>query len=134
MKRIVLLAILPLVTTPVSSDVNASELSYTCEILNAYSLRDDGSLEKSGWNDLFHGSKFTVSRLDGQIIGQVLPTRLARRTFIVSKGNDKWSFRAAAEFKNDIQIIEVQEFKPSTEKPFQAWSSSGAGIVTGVCE
>ncbi|MDA0240640.1 MAG: hypothetical protein O3A84_11535 [Proteobacteria bacterium] len=120
--------------TRIPNSAVAGGLSYTCEILRVYKLQDDGSLGKSIFEDQFRGGKFSVSRLDGQIIGEVLPTISSSKTSVISKGDDQWSFRAAAYFDRDIQMIEVREFNLGAMKPFQAWSTSGAGIVTGVCE
>ncbi|MDP6527512.1 MAG: hypothetical protein QF858_01360 [Candidatus Pacebacteria bacterium] len=112
----------------------ASEMSYTCEVKHVYSLSGDGSLNISNWDKDMRGSSFSVSRETGQIIGEVVPTLMAKGTGVVNKGSTQNSFKAWADFGNQLQLIEVQEFKEGTIKPFVSASMGGAGIVTGVCK
>lgn len=117
----------------------ASELSYTCEVLHAYSLNDDGSLGPSGFESSLKGSRFTVSRLDGQILGEGLPTLLAQRTEVLSPGDQSNSFRAIAYFDSgsagrDVQVTYVAEYRAGRAKPFVASSMGGAGIISGICD
>ncbi|PIS37311.1 MAG: hypothetical protein COT35_06675 [Nitrospirae bacterium CG08_land_8_20_14_0_20_52_24] len=112
----------------------ASDLSYTCEVIHVFSLTSDASLEFSAWEKDFKGSSFTVSRTDGKITGQVLPTLLAKSTRIINKGSKENSFKAVADFGDQYQVIEIQEFRKGEVKPFVASSMGGAGIVTGLCK
>ena len=113
-------------------------LSYTCVVKRVYDLSDTGELETSVWEKQMRGSAFSVSRVNGEIIGEVVPTLTAVRTRVVNPGTSKNSFKATAEFISDnagsqIQLIEIQEFMEGESKPFVAASMGGAGIVTGVC-
>ena len=63
---------------------------------------------------------------------------MAEKTWVVTFGSVENSFKAAAEFEvaqgnRQIQVIEVQEFRRASVKPFVALSMGGAGIVTGLC-
>jgi len=118
----------------VSSTSVAGELSYTCKVTHVYALDDDGSLRISNWEKQFKDSEFSVSRITGEIIGEVVPTLLAHSTKIIHKGNREYSFKSIADFGNQVQLIEIQEFAQKEEKPFVAISMGGAGIVTGLCK
>ena len=80
------------------------------------------------------GSIFTVSRSTGEIVGKVVPTLMAKSTRVVSKGSKENSFKTVADFGEQYQLLEIQEFRESTVKPFVASSMGGAGIVTGLCK
>ena len=108
------IAILLLICT----NLNAATLSYTCEVTNVYGLNDDGSLKVSGFDKGMKGSKFSVSRVTGEIIGQVVPTIVANSTRVINKGSSENSFKTVAEFDEQFQILEVQEFRKGDSKPF----------------
>mgnify|MGYP006093325827 CR=1 FL=1 len=112
----------------------AGELSYTCEVTHIYKLSNDGSLGISPFEKQMKGSSFSVSRVTGEIIGEVIPTLMAKSTKVVNHGSTKNSFKAVADFGNQFQIIEVKEFLKATVKPFVSSSMGGAGIVTGLCK
>ena len=124
------IAILLLICT----NLNAATLSYTCEVTNVYGLNDDGSLKVSGFDKGMKGNKFSVSRVTGEIIGQVVPTIVANSTRVINKGSSENSFKTVAEFDEQFQILEVQEFRKGDSKPFVSSSMGGAGIVTGLCK
>ena len=71
----------------------ASELSYTCKIVNVYEIDEKGSLRTSNWDKQFKDSEFSVSRVTGEIIGEVMPTLLAESTEVIHKGNKEYSFK-----------------------------------------
>ena len=114
--------------------ITAGPVRYTCEVLYVYNLADDGSLEVSNWQETMAGSNFSVSRETGKISGAVLPTVRAKSTQVINPGSKEYSFKAVADFGNQHQLLEVQEFKDVDLKPFVATSMGGAGIVTGLCE
>lgn len=150
MKLIDVLAILSTITFFSSHGSIAGELAYTCRVIHAYDLEDDGSLKTSNWQKQFIDGEFSVSRVTGEIIGTVIPTLLANSTKVINTGNKEYSFKSIAEFDavnkplsegNEeaestagIQLLEVQEFIEGPEKPFIAISMGGAGIVTGICK
>ena len=109
---------------------SAGELAYTCEITHVYNLEDDGFLTATNaWEKHFVGSKFSVSRVTGEIIGEVLTTVAATSTKVINKGNKDYFFTSIAHFENQAQLIEIQEFIKGDKKPFVAMSLGGAGIV-----
>ncbi len=112
----------------------AGELAYTCEVMHIYGLSNDGSLSISGFENQMRGSSFSVSRLSGEIIGEVIPTLNAKSTSVVNKGSARNSFKAIADFGNQFQILEVKEYLKQPVKPFVSSSMGGAGIVTGLCK
>jgi hypothetical protein len=138
-----------------SAPAGAGEMAYTCTITNVYDLASDGDLHASSWREHFVDQSFSVSRLSGDIVGAVLPTFSATYTRVINPGADDYAFRAVAEFDvhsareggdrkvarasnepsptANFQLIEIQEFRESVEKPFVAMSMGGAGVVVGVC-
>ncbi|MEK6786340.1 MAG: hypothetical protein AABY61_12745 [Nitrospirota bacterium] len=112
----------------------AGPLAYTCTVTHVYTLTDSATIEVSGFEKEMKGSSFSVSRVTGEIIGEVVPTLLAKSTRVVNKGTKENSFKAVADFGEQFQLLEVQEFKPGAAKPFIASSMGGAGIVTGTCK
>ena len=128
--KLVSTAILLLICT----NLNAAALSYTCEVTNVYGLNDDGSLKVSGFDKGMKGSKFSVSRVTGEIIGQVVPTIMANSTRVINKGSSENSFKTVADFGEQFQILEVQEFRKEDSKPFVSSSMGGAGVLTGLCK
>ena len=127
----------------------AGDFAYTCQVKHIYDLSDSGDLEISVWEKDMKGSSFSVSRVTGEIIGEVVPTLMANSTKVINKGNEEYSFRSIAEFDAvnkpfssggedadstaSIQLLEVQEFHSGSHKPFVVFSMGGAGIVTGTC-
>lgn len=117
-----------------SSNAVSSDLAYTCEVEKVYNLSDKGLLEPSNFEKLMKGSFFSVSRVTGEIIGQVIPTLMAKSTHVINKGSKEYSFKAVTDFGDQYQILEVQEFREGAIKPFVAFSMGGAGIVSGSCK
>lgn len=134
----------------VSSTSFAGRLSYACKIIHVYDLDDDGSLRTSGWEEQFKDCEFSVSRVTGEIIGEVIPTLLANSKKVINIGNEKYSFESIADFDAvnkplstgtersedtaGVQLLHIEEFRHGDRKPFVAMSMGGAGIVTGLCK
>lgn len=108
--------------------------AYTCKVVHVFDLADDASLRQSGFEKGMKGSSFSVSRVTGEIVGEVVPTLMASSTRVVNHGSAENSFKTVADFEGQVQILEVQEFAPGASKPFIALSMGGAGVVTGECE
>jgi len=111
----------------------AGELAYVCTVEHVYNVSDYGKLIESELDDTLEGARFAVSRLDGKILGEVLTTPLAESTRVVNRGSSSNSFKAVADFGDQFQVLEVQEFHGGERKPFAALATGGAGIVSGVC-
>ncbi len=118
----------------VSFNAVAGELSYSCKITNVYELDNDGSLRISNLDKQFKDSEFLISRVTGEIIGEVVPTLLIGSTKIIIKDNNEYPFNAIADFPNQVQLIGINEFVPEEKKTFFAIIMGGAGFVTGLCE
>lgn len=128
----------------------ASELSYACEVKHVYSLSDNGSIKTSSFEKTLKGSIFSVSRVNGEIIGKPIPTILASSTNVINGGSKDYSFKTIALFDSvnkplskgnetskytgNAQLLEIKEFKETKNKPFIAMSMSGVGLVTGICK
>jgi hypothetical protein len=112
----------------------AGPAAYTCEVEHVYELADDASLKPSYFARTMKGGTFSVSRITGEIVGQVLPTLMSTSTRVVNYGSKENSFKTVAAFEGQVQVLEVQEFAEGATKPFVAMSMGGAGIVTGECK
>jgi hypothetical protein len=75
-----------------------------------------------------------VDRLNGAIVGDVLPTSLAYSTRVIKQGSSSNSFKAIADFGDEFQVIVIKEFYDGLIKPFYCISTGGAKIVTGTCK
>lgn len=116
------------------SFAHSSPLAYTCTVEHIYTVSDSGAIEISSFEKDMKGSSFSVSRVTGEIIGAVVPTLQSKSTRVVNKGTKQSAFKAVADFGEQYQLLEVQEFTLSEVKPFIAVSMGGAGIVTGTCK
>jgi len=112
---------------------DSNELAYVCTVQHVYKVSDYGKLIESELDDEMEGARFAVSRVDGKILGEILTTPSAESTRVVDRGSSSNSFKAVADFGDQFQTIEVQEFHEGERKPFAALSMGGPGIVTGVC-
>ena len=96
------------------------------------------------------GSIFSVSRVSGEIIGRPIPTIMAKSVKVVNTGSNEWSFSSFSIYHNDnekllanqhefpkhtgrTQLLRVDEYVDSKNKPFMAMSMGGVGLVTGLC-
>ena len=111
----------------------AGESSYSCTVTHVYVVDDNGSLKTSGFESNLKDGRFMVDRLNGAIVGDVLPTSLANYTKVINKESTSNSFKSIADFGNQFQIIVIKECKNGSLKPFVSISTGGAEIVTGIC-
>ena len=133
MSRILRLCITVPIQLAVWGVSEGGELAYVCTVEHVYDVSVYGKLIESELDDEMEGARFAVSRLDGKILGEVLATPLAESTRVVNRGSRSDSFKAIADFGDQFQSLEVQEFHEGERKPFVASSMGGAGIVSGVC-
>ena len=113
--------------------ISKAEEYFQWTIKHVYTVTNSGELETSGFQNNFEDNTFTVSRISGAIIGQTLTTILANKVSVINPGSTENSFKAIAEFKEQVQVIEIQFYSKVEQKPFVAISMGGAGIVTGIC-
>ncbi len=116
-----------------SSITEAGVFSYECIVKKVYDVNDAGILKISVNQSVFEGSKFSVSRQTGDIVGETLTTIRSKNIRVINFGSKEYSFKTVAEFEGQVQLLEIQEFREGNEKPFVASSMGGAGIVTGIC-
>jgi hypothetical protein len=116
-----------------SGAAQAGDLSYECTIKHVNNLNPKGMLIVSYWEKQFKNEFFSVSRETGQIDGAILTTAFADETRLVHPGSAKEPFKSIAEFYGQFQVIEIQEFRKGSNKPFFASSAGKAEILTGIC-
>lgn len=133
-KLISLISLSVITALSFTNSVNAGPVSYDCVINKVQGLDSEGDLQDSFFGSDLLGEHFAVSRADGTIIGPGLTTVLATQTIVINAGVGGNSFKSIALFDGQAQIIEIQEWREGTEKPFIAMSMGGAGLVTGLCE
>ena len=133
MSRIIRLSITVPILLAIWGVSEGGEIAYVCTVAHVYKMSDHGKLIESEFDDEMEGARFAVSRIDGKILGEVLATPLAESTRVVNRGSGGYSFKAIADFGDQFQSLEVQEFREGERKPFVASSMEALGIVSGVC-
>jgi hypothetical protein len=118
----------------VSFNAVAGEHSYTCKIINVYELDNDGSLRSSDLEKQYKGSEFLISRVTGEIIGDVVPTLLSRSTKIMIKDSNESPCKSISDFDYQAQLVGINGVVPEEKKSFYAISVDGAGFITGLFE
>ncbi len=115
----------------VSFNAVAGENTYTCKIVNVYELGSDGSLISSDLDKKFKGSEFLISRVTGEIIGEVVPNLLTRSSKIMIRNSDELPFKSLTDFDYNPQLVGTNVFDPE-KKSFYAISMDGAEFITGL--
>jgi hypothetical protein len=133
MSRIIRLSITVPILLAIWGVSEGGEIAYVCTVAHVYKMSDHGKLIESEFDDEIEGARFAVSRLGGKIPGEVLATPSAESTRVVNHRSGSNSFKAVADFGDQFQSLEVQEFREGERKPFVASSMGGVGIATGVC-
>ncbi len=118
----------------VSFNAVAGEHSYTCKIMKVYELDNDGSLSSSNLEKQFKGREFLISRVTGEIIGEVVPSLLTRSSKIMIKDSNESPFKSITDFDYEPQLVETNVFGAEVKKSFYAISVDGAGVITGLYE
>jgi len=118
----------------VSFNAVADENTYTCKIVNVYELGSDGSLVSSDLDEKYKGSEFLISRITGEIIGEVVPSLLTRASKIMIRNSDELPFKSLTDFDYKPQLVETNAFGNEDKKSFYAISIDGAGVITGLYE
>ncbi len=120
---------------------SAGEVAYTCEVSHVYSLANDGLLQRlPALEKVMKENSFSVSRETGALIGNslTLDTSRAKSTRVLTKGSEKNSFTAVADFglsevgTHPYQYMRIEEFIKGAAKPFVVMGE--VGIVTGFCK
>ena len=119
-----------------SFSVFASQSTYVCEIKQIMELSDDGELIKhSGVYKSLVGSKFTIDRESGDMIGLPFTTKSYKTITVLNKGSNEMSYKSITISHPPnrwIMYIQVKEFVKGKLKPF--WGNDGGNIFSGQCE
>lgn len=115
---------------------NAGDSHYECTVVSAGRLTEQGTLSPHWTIKSMVGTKFTVDRVTGRIIGGPLDNS-NMKIEMVDKGTREMSFQAfsrSAE-KTHTTHIEVQEFVSSAGKPFVGMTTLYyPGVYSGTCK
>ena len=115
---------------------NAADLYYECTVVSAEKLTGQGTLSPHWTIEQMVGTKFTVDRVTGRIIGGPLDNS-NMKIDLVDKGTHEMSFQASAQSKQNTHTthIEVQEFVPGADKPFVGTTTLYyPGVYSGTCK
>jgi hypothetical protein len=102
--------------------------------MKVYELDNDGSLSSSNLEKQFKGREFLISRVTGEIIGEVVPSLLTRSSKIMIKDSNESPFKSITDFDYEPQLVETNVFGAEEKKSFYAISVDGAGVITGLYE
>lgn len=136
MKKIYLILALILCLLPMSP--YAAENTYTCKILEAIEMTDDGYMQKHKgmWKSTI-GQTFTVNRNTGEMIGHPFTTDgWLGGTKVLNRGGNGNSYKAIVVSGGpniSIKYIHIAEYKEQLSKPF--WGSGDDDVIfSGLCE
>ena len=110
---------------------------YVCEIKSATSVNDVGEIVKSEAYSVTVGTKFSVNRHSGEVVGEFLSTTYFNDPLVLDRGDDEWSFKSVAVDRKRpdngrLMYISVKEYVDGKLKPF--WAHSLGIIYSGMCE
>lgn len=110
---------------------------YVCEIKFATSVNDVGEIVKSAASSVTVGTKFSVNRHSGEVVGEFLSTAYFNDPLVLYRGDDEWSFKSLAVDRSRpdngrLMYISVKEYADGKLKPF--WAHSIGIIFSGMCE
>jgi len=110
---------------------------YVCEIKSASSLNNVGEIVKSEAYSNTAGTKFSVDRNSGEVVGKWLKTGDFNDPLVLDRGSDEWSFKLVAVYRETpdngiLMYISIEEFADGKLKPF--WAHRLGIIYSGMCE
>ena len=110
---------------------------YVCEIKSATSLNNVGEIVTSGASIVTVGTKFSVNRNSGEVVGEWFSTEDFNDPLVLDRGDDEWSFKSVAVDRNRLgngrlMYINVKEYADGKLKPF--WAHRLGIIYSGMCE
>jgi len=107
---------------------------YECTIKSGRTVSDEGSFKDGGYPSLFVGKSFTVDRQTGRMLG-VLQNHNGQfgQPQVVDRGGPEQSYKAVTIYAPNaaVDLLQVQQFAESREKPFLFVSS--ANVYAGTC-
>jgi hypothetical protein len=114
----------------------AGDTHYDCSIVSAGKLTEKGTLAAHWTVKPAEGTKFTVDRVTGRVIGGPLDNSKLKIE-VIDKGTNEMSFQAFSRStqKTHTTYIEIQEFLPGLEKPFVGTTTLyQSGVYSGICK
>ena len=130
-------ALLSLCLTVASNcSVMAGDTHYTCVIVSASKLTEEGTLASHWTVKLFVGQQFTVDRETGRIIGGPLDNS-RMKIHLIDKGSPDMSFQSFAQSTQWSHTIHIQieNFQPAESKPFVGTTTLYyPGVYSGTCQ
>ncbi len=114
----------------------AGNTHYDCTIVSAEKLTESGTLAAHWTVKSAEGTKFTVDRITGSIIGGPLDNSKSKIE-VIDKGTNEMSFQAFSRStqRTHTTYIEIQEFLPGLEKPFVGTTTLyQPGVYSGICK
>lgn len=117
------------------SSVMAGDSHYTCTIVSASRVTDQGTLVSHWIVNAWIGQHFTTDRETGRIVGGPLDNS-KMQIELIDKGSQEMSFKvfARSQQKTHTTYLQVEEFQTTESKPFIGTTTLYyAGVYTGTC-
>jgi len=114
---------------------HAGDDHYECTIISAGKLTEKGTIATHWTVKSTEGTKFTVDRVTGRIIGGPLDNS-KMKIEMIDRGTKEMSFQAFSRStqRTHTTYIEIQEFMPGFEKPFVSTTTLYyPGVYSGIC-
>ena len=131
----IVLLLAPLILV-IPSLIMAADDHYTCTIVTASRLTDQGTLAQDEVVKHFLGKEFTVDRVTGRIIGGPLDNR-EMTIQLIARGTHDMSSEVFAVSKQTSQTthIRIDLFLPTEHKPFMGTTTLYyPGVYSGLCK
>ena len=109
--------------------------SYECNVKEGMSLSEDGSLQKKGgFADIAVGTKFTVDRRTGRVLGKISNHNAYGQPKVIDPGSSEQSFKAITIYQPNVTVdlLIIQQFSDSPEKPF-IFLFYNTSVLSGTC-
>jgi len=121
----------------VSIESSFADRGYICEVKSVVRINDSGTFSTvQGVKELYLGSKFSVNRISGEVVGFPLSSEHFNVS-LLDIGSSEWGFKALGWNKKRsshewVKYITVKEYSETILKPF--WGHDDLHIYGGLCE
>lgn len=136
MKRRSLFATAVVCLAAMWSNSFAGDAHYECTVNSAGRLTEQGILAPHWSTNSTVGSKFTVNRETGRVVGGPLDNSNLKIE-LIDRGGREMSFQAFSRStqRTHTSLIEIQEFIPGADKPFVGTTTLYyPGVYSGICK
>jgi hypothetical protein len=123
-------------TQGLNCSVIAEDGQYSCVVVAASKLKEEGALAPHRSMKSFIGEQFTVDRETGRITGGPLDNS-HMKIQLIDKGSREMSFQVIAQSNQRTHTtqLEIEEFQPTESKPFIGTTTLHyPGVYTGTCK